>query len=379
MKRLTILVVDDEPAMRKAISRSLENYTFHLISIDEEITFALMEASSGEEALDAIALSPPDIILLDYKLPQMSGLDVLDRLAEKDHDLITIMITAYASLETAVRATKRGGYDFLAKPFTPEELKAVVYRATKHLELQRQAQRLKEEKKQFRYQMTSIVAHELKAPLAAIETYLKIIMDRSPDDDFKAYDKMLSRCLIRLSAMRKLIVDLLGMTQLESGRKKRDLANIDVVEIAETVADNMRPDADEAQITITLSTATPVEMTADRDEIEMILNNLVSNAIKYNQKGGKVSIDITSREGCVILRVADTGIGMTQEESRGLFDEFVRIKNEKTQDILGSGLGLSIVKKIVRLYDGDVTVETQPGAGSTFTAMLKTMESGSNS
>ena len=112
-------------------------------------------------------------------------------------------------------------------------------------------------------------------------------------------------------------------------------------------------------------------MTADRGEIEIILNNLVSNAVKYNRDGGRVDVTLAREGPAVTIRVADTGIGMTQEEAAKLFADFVRIKNAKTRNILGSGLGLSTVKKLAMLYHGDVRVESQPGVGSTFTVVLR--------
>jgi signal transduction histidine kinase len=281
------------------------------------------------------------------------------------------MVTAYASLETAVLATKRGAYDFLAKPFTPDELKAAVYKAAKHLILQRQAKKLAQEKRQFRFQTISIVAHELKAPIAAIDGYLSIIKERSAGEEQEVYDHMLDRCQIRLQGMRKLIKDLLDLTRIESGQIKRQLADVDVREVAQSAMESILPIAAERRVTLRLRADRPVPLRADQEEVEIILNNLLSNAIKYNRENGSVELGIEERDGKVMITVADTGIGMTEEEASRLFNEFVRIKNKNTQNILGSGLGLSIVKKITHLYDGEVSVKSQPDVGSTFTVVLK--------
>ena len=122
---------------------------------------------------------------------------------------------------------------------------------------------------------------------------------------------------------------------------------------------------------MTLRNNSPVVMTADRGEIEIILNNLITNAVKYNKDNGTVDISIVDSNGTVTITVSDTGIGMTQEEASRLFNDFVRIKNVKTKQILGSGLGLSTVKKIALLYDGDVSVSSKPDEGSTFSVELK--------
>jgi signal transduction histidine kinase len=378
IEKLKILVVDDEPGMRLAVCRALEKFSVRLSEIDGEVGFEVDQAVSGEEALEKMKTAFPDILLLDHKLPGLSGLDVLQALASTDHDLLTIMITAYASLETAVLATKRGAYDFLAKPFTPDELKAAVYKAAKHLILQRQAKKLAQEKRQFRFQTISIVAHELKAPIAAIDGYLSIIKDRSAGEDQEVYDHMVDRCQIRLQAMRKLIKDLLDLTRIESGQIKRQLADLDVKEVAQSVIESLLPVAAERHITLELKADHPVPLRADQEEIEIILNNLLSNGIKYNREHGLVEVGIEARDDNVIFTVGDTGIGMTEEEASRLFNEFVRIKNKNTQNVLGSGLGLSIVKKIAHLYEGDVSVKSQPNVGSTFTVVLNNDPSAKN-
>jgi signal transduction histidine kinase len=338
--------------------------------VDGEVSFGVESVECGEVALKKIEAAPPDILLLDHKLPGISGLDVLHELAEARSEVLTIMITAYASLDTAITATKRGAFDFLAKPFTPEEVKAAVRKAAKHLMLQRQARRLAEEKRQVRFQFISVLGHELKAPLAAIEGYLNIVKDQIAGGDPAAYRHAIERSLVRLYGMRKLILDLLDLTRIESGNRKRDLQELDVSEVAKSCIETLMPDANAKKITVAFQAPGSVRMIADRGELEIILNNLVSNAVKYNREGGRVTVTLSARNDQVWIAVADTGIGLTREEAGQLFREFVRIKNEHTRNILGSGLGLSIVKKIAALYGGDVAVESQADIGSTFTVLL---------
>lgn len=375
METLRLLVTDDEEGMRRGVVRALRHFTVALPDVNGEVGFVVEEAATGEEALERIAASPPpDILLLDHKLPGASGLEVLDRLAGRPGDMLTVMITAYASLETAVSAIKRGAYDFLAKPFTPDELKDVVRKAAHRLILARQARRLAEEKRQVRFQLISVLAHELKAPLAAVEGYVRIVRDRAAGPDQATYDRMLDRTLVRTDGMRKLIADLLDMTRIESGRKKRDLAPVDVREAAAAVVETFAPAARERGIAIDLHAGPLAVLTADRGEIEIILNNLVSNAVKYNRDGGRVDVSVDAAQGAVTLAVADTGVGMAPEEAERIFADFVRIKNERTAGILGSGLGLSIVRKLAALYGGTATVQSRPDMGSTFTVVLREPE-----
>lgn len=368
MDPIRVLIVDDEEGMRTAVSRALDRARLTLPDIDGEIRYRPETASTAEEALQRIEAAAPDVLLLDHKLPGMSGLDLLQEI--EGRGIMTIMVTAYASLETAVAATKRGAFDFLAKPFTPEELKGTVRKATHHLLLQRQARDLAEEKRKIRFQAISVLVHELKAPLAAIEGYLYVMKNRYGGDSIQSYDKAIERSLVRVEGMRKLILDVLDLTRIESGQKKREITEIDVMEIVRAAIDTVTPDANARGITVRLDAPGSILMHADRSEIEIVMNNLLTNAVKYNKENGSVHATLESRDGWLIIRVADTGIGLTPEDAAKLFNEFVRIKNDQTRNILGSGLGLSIVKKLATLYGGDVSVESEPGAGSTFGVRL---------
>jgi signal transduction histidine kinase len=340
-----------------------------------EVGFEIDEAESAEAALEKIAAVRPQIVLLDHRLPGMSGTELLDKLElTADGDLLVIMITAYASLETAVAAAKRGAYDFLAKPFTPDELRSVVRKAAGRLLLQRQARRLAEEKRRVRFEFVRVLAHELKSPLGAIEGYLNICADPAMHVSDDQRRGMIARSIERLAGMRQLINDLLDLTRLESGEKKRELAALDLAAVARECIENVLPQAAARGIAVALTGAAPLEIQADRGELAIIVNNLVSNAVKYNRDGGRVEVRLSRVAGGVELAVSDTGIGMTEEETRKLFGEFVRMKNARTRGIPGSGLGLSILRKLVDLYRGEVSVKSVPGEGSTFTVLLREVE-----
>jgi signal transduction histidine kinase len=191
---------------------------------------------------------------------------------------------------------------------------------------------------------------------------------------------MIERSLVRLDGMRKLIFDLLDLTRIESGQKQRQPVQADVRAAAKSAIDMFSAEATDRSITITLRAPDPVEMVADPGELEIIFNNLVSNAVKYNKDGGSVTVVLErkaadgAKPGPVKIQVADTGIGLSPEESAKLFQEFVRIKNEETYKILGSGLGLSTVRKLAQLYGGQATVKSEKGKGSIFTVTLQDAE-----
>jgi signal transduction histidine kinase len=297
----------------------------------------------------------------------MSGLDILTELTRQNRGVLSIMITAYATFETAVQFTKLGGYDFLAKPFSPDELRYAVRKATGQFIVSQEARRLAEEKRQIRFNFISVLAHELKAPLNAIEGYLKILQMDEPAER----RQMIDRSLIRLDGMKKLIFDLLDLTRIESGQKQRNFKTIDVTSLAKSTVEMFTAEANARGITIEVTDGQPVEMIADPNEIEIVLNNLVSNAVKYNRDNGSVRVAVHRDPEGVEISVTDTGIGLTPEEVAKLFTEFVRIKNEDTIRVIGSGLGLSTVRKLAQLYGGDATVESVKGKGSTFTVTLQ--------
>ena len=371
LNTIKILVVDDELGIRTSVSRILQKLTLVLADQETEIAFDVASAESAEQALAMIHENPPEILLWDNKLPGMSGIELLEEIGPLNLDIYTVIITAYASIETAVRATKRGAYDLLPKPFTPAELKGTIEKVTRHLLVARRAKELAAEKRKVRFQFISVLAHELKAPINAIEGYLRIVKDKSAGDKPEVYEELMERCLVRTEYMRKMISDLLDLTRIESGERARKVERCDLVEVARTTVDTFLPEAANRDITLELHAEEAVVMEADRTELDIVLNNLVSNAVKYNKANGRVDIFISRTGNVAEIVVQDTGIGMEADECTRIFQDFVRIKNEKTTRILGSGLGLSTVKKIALIYDGDATVTSEPEKGSTFTVMLK--------
>jgi len=359
--------VDDEEALCLGVRRIIERYKVHVADVLVDADYAFRYFTSGEDFLVYLSEGGAvDLLLLDLKLPGVGGMDVLDALKSQGREVLTIMITAYATFETAVKATKLGAYDFLAKPFTPEELRYALRKATQQLILSRQARKLAEEKRQVRFNFISVLAHELKAPLNAVEGYLNILRTTEEDQNLQ----MIERSIVRVDGMKKLIGDLLDLTRIESGQRERTIKRLDLHQLAEASMDLLAGDAERHGITITLEADDDVELLADAGEVEIVLNNLVSNAVKYNRDGGTVTIVLQRKGDAMRIAVTDTGIGLAPEEAAKLFREFTRIKNEHTVKILGSGLGLSTVRKIANMYDGEAVVKSEPGVGSTFTVTL---------
>jgi len=374
MAKLKVLIVDDEPGIRSGIVRILHDHSVGFPFLEDDFEFDLIEAETGEQAIEILDNNPIDIVLLDNVLPGIYGIEVLDYINKKGFDTGVMMITSHASLDLAVKATNNGAFNFVPKPFTPQELKAAMENITKHLFLKRMTKKMHKEGKEVRFQFLSVLSHELKSPVNAVEGYLNIMKDKQVGDQIDNYKTMIDRSLERIKGMRTLIMDLLDMTRIESGQKIRDVKPVDLVEIVRIAKDTMEPMAIHRNIKVDFNFDGHCYITGEKGELEIILNNLISNAVKYNKDKGHVFIKLKEENGFVKIIVEDTGIGMSKDDISKLFQEFTRIRNMKTKNITGSGLGLSIVKKLVELNKGEVIVESTPDKGSKFTVTLPTKQ-----
>ena len=370
MAVLKILVVDDEPGIRSGVTRILKNFHVTYPFMEEDYTFEVLEAATGEEGIEILEREMPDIMLLDNKLPGIQGVEVLEYVKRKNYEIVVAMITSYASIDVAIRATRYGATDFIPKPFTPQELKSSIENITKQQYLRRITHRLKEEGKKIRFQFLSVISHELKAPLNAIEGYLRMMQEKQAGELIDDYAIPIDRSLQRIQGMRNLIMDLLDFTKIRLERREEKMQEVDLREIASNAIVTVQPYAIQKDITINLTVNCNSIVIADPDDMEIIFNNMLSNSVKYNVDKGFVEITINGCEENVSVVFTDTGIGIKESDMDKLFDEFVRIKNDKTRDITGSGLGLSIVRKVVDLYNGTIGVESTPDIGSTFTVKL---------
>lgn len=365
-----VLVVDDEPGICSGINRILENFKVSYPFMDEDISFEILQASSGEEALEILTTTIPEIILLDNKLPGIQGVDVLEYVKKNRLDSVVVMITSFASLELAIKATNNGAYDFIPKPFTPQELKSSMENITKNIFLKRMSRKLSATGKQVRFQFLSYLSHELKAPLNAIGGYMDILQQKQLGENISEYGEIIERSVLRIKGMRELIMDMLDFTKLQSFDSVQDFQQVDISQIAQNAIDTVKPYAIQKDISIHLTTDKALSYKAVPEDMEIILNNLLSNAVKYNVDKGKVELNIRSENDNIIIDISDTGIGISKEELGQLFNDFYRIKKAETRNIPGSGLGLSIVRKMADKYNGKVSVKSEPDKGSSFTVVL---------
>ncbi len=218
----------------------------------------------------------------------------------------------------------------------------------------------------------NMVAHELKAPLGAIKGYLEMVTEKQLGDNEELYEKYLKRSLNRSEAMLALLQDLLNIFRMDAQTIRREIEHIDAGDLLEETLEFFTSNIRSKKLKLETSIDKELYMDADREEIRRVYTNLISNAIKYNKDEGRIIVNASKDDKHVIVSIEDTGIGMKAKESERLFEEFFRAKNEHTRKISGTGLGMTILKKIVDEYHGQIFVSSEYEKGSKFTVKFPT-------
>lgn len=355
-----ILVIDDEEAMRDSCTQILVKHGFRVET-----------APDGQSGLEKAASLKPDLALIDLKMPGISGLDVLNKIKEIDPEIISIVITGYATVESAVEAMKRGAYDFLPKPFTPEELRIIIRRALERRELAREAEKLKREKKLLEENFITLVSHQLRSPLIAIQQYFETILGGYAGEMSPQIKDMMLRAKERIKDLLQLINDWLDLARINRQELVTRFKPVGLQALLQKQIETFMPLAKESSITINLEReASSDTVMADEQSLEQALANIIHNAIKYNRPGGKVIIRLWEKNSSLAIDIEDTGIGIPPEHLPHIFDQFYRVPLTGRGMTKGTGLGLSIAKKIIEAHDGRIEVKSVPNKGSTFTVIL---------
>lgn len=482
----SVLVVDDEKGIRQGTKRVLEGEGY-------EVTVA----ENGSEGISLAENRDFDLALIDLKMPDVNGIDVLKKVKERHPNTVCFITTAFASYNNAIESTKTGAFDYIPKPFTSEELiqkmrdgyhkrqllleeeKWRKEREERLLEIAFEKTRLRTiinsisdgvlvinkdgeavlfnpaalkflglnnitvgekiidelhpkiselingilfpetfgiksystvvhvktdyelyvdatcspvphpdgslagvavvlkditELKQIEHlksQFVSMVSHEVKAPIAAVYGFLQIMHDDKIKLNEEQKISYLQRSESRLDGLLKMVNDLLDISRMETKSVKREITDVSIPEIINSVYELFKLQMKENGIKFKFEqNHSEAFIKADRDEISRLFINLFSNAVKYNRKDGWININIEKNENFVVTTIEDSGCGLKPEEKEKLFTEFFRAKNEKTKNISGTGLGLSIVKRIIDSCSGKIEVESEFGVGTTFRIYL---------
>ena len=212
--------------------------------------------------------------------------------------------------------------------------------------------------------------HELRAPVAAVEQQLTVILNNMAGELNAKQGQLIARAKERTKGILLLIRDLLDISRLEAGKAAQEREPLSLIEVISGVVEMQKADAAQKNITVEFKPPQGISLIhADRGGMESIFNNLLANAIKYTA-AGSITITLSEEDGFVKVVVADTGIGIKSEDLPRIYDKFYRVKSPETRQIVGTGLGLAIVKNIVDSHRGSVTVESRKGKGTTFSVFL---------
>ena len=358
--KATILVVDDEESMRDSCYQVLTKNGNRVET-----------AKDGDSGLQKIREVKPDLVLVDLKMPGLSGMELLEKIEDIDPNIVSVVITGYATIESAVEAMKRNAYDFLPKPFTPDQLRIVTSRGLERRRLTLESARLQREKEIMRENFVTLASHQLRSPLASAKQYLAVILAGFAGDVADKQKQMMEKASEYIDGLLQLINDWLDMSRIEAGKLVAEFEPVAIDTILSESVELMKPLAEAKDVTLeTYLRDDRATVQGNRETLKQAFTNLLSNAINYNKEGGTVTVSTTEQDNCLVVEVADTGVGISQENLSFIFDQFFRVKAKETRGITGSGLGLPIVKRIIEAHNGSIKVVSELGEGTTFSIFL---------
>jgi signal transduction histidine kinase len=215
-------------------------------------------------------------------------------------------------------------------------------------------------------EFVALISHDLRTPLTSIIGYVELALEDSEsslDAERRGFLQIVSRSSERLL---RLVDDLLFVARLQAGRLALERSQLDLCAIAAQAAEEARPRADGKQIDLEFNGGSPVLIAGDKGRLFQLLDNLISNAIKFTPSGGRIEVSATASNGAARLDVSDTGIGVSPEEAKLVFDRFFRSSRVVSEQVPGTGLGLFISRAIVEAHDGTIAVSSREGGGTTF-------------
>jgi len=353
-----VLVVDDEESMRDSCAQVLGRDGFEVLG-----------ASGGDEALDMMARRRPDVLLVDLKMPGMSGQEFLERAKEDDPEVAAVVITGYATLESAVDVMKSGATDVLAKPFKAGELRAAARAALANRRLSRAASTARRERDRMRDHFVAMVSHQLKSPLASLKECLDAAASSYADEIPERCRDLLARAGRKSSQLLALLDDWLTLSKMESTGALEEAEPVDLDDLVRRVIDEARERlaCHDVDVEYSLEGGAP-RVKGDREALAALFSNLIENALRYTPDGGKVTVTLSGEAGAAHIGVSDTGPGIPPEELGLVFERFYRGEKAREQD--GTGLGLAIAREIAESHGGHISAESEPGKGSTFKVYL---------
>jgi two-component system, sensor histidine kinase and response regulator len=423
-----LLIVDDEESVAVTIGAILE--------LDG---YSVSISTTGAEAMRELRKNSFDLVLTDLRLDDADGLSLIGEIGRIQPETVSIVLTGYASLESAIKALREGAYDYLIKPCDVEELRAVVARGVERRqlgvqlaarraeletanatirELNRDLQhRVEEATAQLQLRMVdlarandeiaelyrgaqahveqlqeldrlksrflSMASHELKTPLTSVSGLAQVLVRRTRrrvplgrpsdsqwEDEQQSHLERLELLNSQTARLGRLVDELLDVSKIESGKLQFRWDPVDLAELIQEVAERLQLTTTLHTIDVDVEASDDHSVVADRDHLEQVLDNLVSNAIKYSPEGGPICVRLRLDPERALLSVQDHGVGISKHQLESVFGLFYQAEDPVSRRGGGMGLGLYISQEIIARHHGRIWAESTPNQGSTFYVSL---------
>ncbi|HEY1082872.1 MAG TPA: hybrid sensor histidine kinase/response regulator [Prosthecobacter sp.] len=359
--RSTIMVVDDQPQNVKLVS--------DLLTV--AMGYEVIQASSGEQALELLQKSVPDLILLDVLMPDLDGVETCKLIKENPvlADIPIIFLSAADDKNLIVQALESGGVDYVTKPFSRAEL---LTRVRTHLALKLARDSLKalaEDKDE----LLGILTHDLKNHLGGMQMSAQLLHDRlqrHPTDE--KCEHLVDNILLNTTQMLAFVKEFLANSLTERTMQfSAEPVNLGQAANQAVRQYQLAAERKEIEFVCAYDTGSGSTVEADPTALKQVLDNLLSNAIKFSPSGRSIHVAVAPIKGdCVECRIRDEGPGFTDEDKLHMFRRYARLTARPTAGEPSTGLGLSIVKKLVEAMNGHLLLDSTFGQGATFTVRL---------
>ncbi len=358
-----ILVIDDDALIREYLRIVMTRQGANVVT-----------ASTGEDGL-ALWKRPGtfDAILLDLVLPDLDGMEMLKRIRGKDEVVTIVILTGAGDVHSAIAATHNGADAYVQKQdiSLSNDPVALYYNLEQAFE-RRAGIAARRQLEDVRADLYAIVTHDLRSPASVILTSAEMMLDGEFGPLAPEQAELIEIISKSAAKMNVLISDYLDFAQIDAGYLRLTFEDVDLRDLVQDSVRTVRLQAQvKRQSLIVELPPEPLVGLLDPERLQQVLDNLLTNAIKYTPEGGSIRLQLREEKGSATITVSDSGIGIADEHLASLFTKYHRIPGQGTRGIRGTGLGLLIVKEIVEAHGGTVAAESPgPGKGSTFTVRL---------
>lgn len=369
-----ILVIDDEESIRSTLEEFLAMNGYRVET-----------AATGKEGLDRLGRDTFDLVLSDLRLPDMDGLAVIEWLRETQPALPVLVMTGHATVETTIRALRLGAYDFLQKPFRLDEIERTIENCLERQRLQRRNSELTErnarlsEIERIKDDLLATVSHEFRTPLTGLRGFLGIL--RAQDTGNLRPDQLhaLEAIAENVRRLDEMIANLLALVESQDAAAQPIREPARLAALVEEVLAAADPVRGRGRLDVRIDDAVrTTEVLVDRRRFPLVLSNLLDNAFKFARVPGDAEVRLAVRRDgpSALIEVHDAGIGIPRARGDVLFDRFTQADMSSTREYQGAGLGLAVVREIVRAHGGRVELVEPALQGTSVRVSLPVVDLG---